>query len=88
MPGPSLIALPPATLLVITSSSFDFNAGQATLTFTSDDHRAYRVTASPDLSDWSKVLAGGIPGAAGQPSTTVTVPFTVSTRGFFRVQEQ
>lgn len=88
LPGSSLIVLPPAPPLAIISSAFDFNAGEIILTFTSAENRSYRVTTSPNLSDWNAVLAGGIPGAAGQASTTVTLPFTVSNRGFFRVQEQ
>jgi hypothetical protein len=66
----------------------NFDDQQATLTFTSHESRSYRVTASDDLGDWTTVLEGGIPGASGQATTTVTTPFTPATRGFLRVEEQ
>ena len=88
LPGSSLIALPPAPPLVITASTLNFDDQQATLTFTSHESRSYRVTASDDLGDWTTVLEGGIPGASGQATTTVTTPFTPATRGFLRVEEQ
>lgn len=88
LPGPSLIALPPAPPLVITAAGFDLEDETATLTFTSHESRSYRVTASDDLVDWSTVLEGGIPGATGQGTTTVTLPVLFTNRGFLRVEEQ
>jgi len=79
---------PPPAPLVIKSSSFNFSTDQLTLTWGSSDTRTYRVTASTDLLDWSTVLASGIAGAAGQVETSTTVPFTQTTRTFFRVEEE
>lgn len=89
LPGSSLIALPPAPPLAITAAGFDLGNETATLTFTSHESRSYRVTASDDLVDWSTVLEGGIPGAPGQGTTTVTLPYIpAGPRGFVRVEEQ
>lgn len=78
---------PPAPL-VIKSSSFNFATDQLTLTWSSSDARTYKITSSTDLSDWTTVLASGIPGAAGLDETSSTVSFTEGTRTFFRVEEE
>jgi hypothetical protein len=85
LPGASLKPLAP---FAITSSSFNFTTSQMTLTFRSREDLTYRITSSPDLGDWPEVVASGIPGAAGQGHTTVEVPFTPATKGFFRVERE
>lgn len=85
LPGESLEPLAP---FVITSSSFNFQNTLMTLTFRSREDLTYRITTSPDLDDWSEVVASGIEGTAGQDHTTVEVPFTPAAKAFFRVERE
>lgn len=85
LPGASLRPLAPFRIL---SSGFDFNTGKLALDFTSRENHSYRVATSPDLSDWSTVLASGIAGADGEDHTLIEVDFTPGTKAFFRVEEE
>jgi hypothetical protein len=47
------------------------------------------VTASPDLGSWPQILQSNIAGAPVSDTTSVIdVPYSLSPRGFFRVEEQ
>ena len=73
---------------MIVSSGFDFDTGRLTLDFTSRENHSYRVTTSPDLSDWSTVIVSGIAGTNGEDHTLIEVDFTPGTKAFFRVEEE
>lgn len=85
LPGASLQPLGPFRVL---SSGFDFDTGRLTLDFTSRENHSYRVTTSPDLSDWSTVIVSGIAGTNGEDHTLIEVDFTPGTKAFFRVEEE
>lgn len=86
LPGPSLRPLAP---LGITASLIDTANQRISLSFRTLPGRLYRVTASPDLGSWPLILQSNVAGAPVSDTTSVIdVPFTLSPRGFFRVEEQ
>ncbi len=77
-----------ASTFAIKSYSFNFSTDQLLITWESVPTKNYRITASPDLQNWTTVLAVGIPGAAGMLETTVTVNFTQDVKQFIRIEEE
>ena len=77
-----------ASTFAIKSHVFNFTTDQLQLTWDSVDTKTYRITASPDLMDWTTVLASGIAGDAGMLETSATVSFTQGAKQFIRVEEE
>lgn len=79
---------PISTTLKIKSHVFNFTTDQLQITWESVATKTYKITASPDLVNWSLELAAGISGTPGFSETTATVSFTQGSRQFFRVEEE
>ena len=83
--------------LVVTEISYDAVSDSVTLTWRADENVTYRIFVSPDLSDWTNELAGGINATADEDlSDEGLFTFTVDLNGtefpgasqlFFRVEE-
>lgn len=72
--------------LTLATSSIDAQAGTASFSWVSKTGLFYRITASPDLADWTTVLKQNIPSAGAM--TTDSVTFTPGTKLFFRIEEE
>ena len=90
--GPNMIynSVSEPSMITLLDSSFDFtnDNDEITLTWISSPTQYYRITSSPDLVDWTTIIARGIEGDLVNLQTSITAPITRDVKAFFRVEEE
>ena len=86
--GPNMIynSVSEPSMITLIDSSFDLTINEITLTWISSPTQYYRITSSPDLLDWTTIIASGIEGDLVNSQTSITAAITQDVKAFFCVE--